>query len=83
MNYELIELIKNWIESRMNNVNVNNSNSYIKFSDIGTIQGSILGPILYALFIRPLYEIEKITTFADDNYIVSLHKKQEDCTRRT
>jgi hypothetical protein len=25
---------------------------------------------LYALFIRPLYDIEKLTTFADDNYVV-------------
>ena len=39
-------------------------------SDIGTVQGSILGPILYALFIRPLYNLKKLKTFADDNYVV-------------
>ena len=33
-----------------------------------------MGPILYAIFIKPLYGIEKMTTFADDNYAVSLHK---------
>ena len=42
--------------------------------DIGTVQGKILGPILYALFFRPFDEIEKLTTFANDNYILSSDK---------
>ncbi len=44
---------------------------------MGTIQGSILGPILYALFIRPLYKITKVTTFADDNYVVKFNKEKK------
>jgi hypothetical protein len=36
----------------------------------GTIQGSILGQILYALFGSPLYDLQKLTTFADDNFVV-------------
>ena len=46
-------------------------------NDVGTIQGSILGPVLYALFIRPLYKIQKITTFADDNYAVAIGKNKK------
>jgi hypothetical protein len=42
-----------------------------------TIQGSILGPILYALFIRPLYKITNVTTFADDNYIIKYNKEKK------
>ena len=41
--------------------------------DSGTIQGSILGPILFALFTSPLCDIiEKLIAYADDNYIISI-----------
>jgi hypothetical protein len=49
----------------------------VQNSDIGTVQGSILGPILYALFIRPLYNFEKLTAFADDNYVIGHHKEKD------
>ena len=40
--------------------------------DIETVQGSFLGPTVYALFPRPLNDLEKLTTiFADDNFILS------------
>ena len=39
-------------------------------SDDGTIQGSVLGPILYALFVSPLLDLTQLTNFADDNYCV-------------
>ena len=39
--------------------------------DKGTIQGSILGPLLFAIFVRPLWDLIEATSFADDNYIVS------------
>ena len=31
-------------------------------------QGSILGPILYAIFISPLFDIENLTCYADDKF---------------
>ena len=37
-------------------------------SDVGTIQGSVLGPILYALFVSPLFDLTQLTNFADDNF---------------
>ena len=74
---DIIELLAVWLKKRFFFVEANGLRSEILENNIGTIQGSILGPILYALFIRPLYEIEKITTFADDNYIVSLHKNKK------
>ena len=40
----------------------------------GTVQGSILGPILYAIFVSPLFELAKMTLFADDNYVVRWNK---------
>ena len=44
--------------------------AHIHISDVGTVQGSILGPILYAIFVSPLLDLAKLTLFADDNYIV-------------
>ena len=39
-----------------------------RLSDIGTIQGSILGPFLYAIYVAPLQDLHEITLFADDNF---------------
>ncbi len=64
---DLVKLLEIWLKDRFFDREANGENSMISNNDIGTIQGSILGPILYALFIRPLYDIEKLTTFADDN----------------
>ena len=45
-------------------------------SDVGTIQGSILGPILYALFVSPLFDLTQITNFADDNFYMFVKMKR-------
>ena len=73
---DLVQLLEIWLRDRFFYVEANGANSMISKNDIGTIQGSILGPILYALFIRPLYDIEKLTTFADDNYVVECNKEK-------
>ncbi len=36
---------------------------------LGKVQGLILGPVLYALFVSPLFEIEDFSAYADDTYI--------------
>jgi hypothetical protein len=40
---------------------------------IGIIQGSILGPFLYSIYMSPLFDISELTSFADDNYIIRCH----------
>jgi hypothetical protein len=37
---------------------------------MGTIQGSVLGLVLYAIVVSPLFNLTSITNFADDNFIV-------------
>ena len=34
----------------------------------------ILGPILYALFVSPIFDLANLTLFADDSYII--HKSK-------
>jgi hypothetical protein len=74
---DLTQLLEVWLRKRFFYVKANGRNSTIFNNNIGTIQGSILGPILYALFIRPLYDVEKLTTFADDNYVVERNKDKK------
>ena len=71
---DVLDLLEVWLRGRSFYVEANGSASFILGIDIGTIQGSILGPILYALFIKPIYDLVKITTFADDNYAVEKDK---------
>jgi hypothetical protein len=51
---DVIQLQEIWLRQRYFYVKANGKNSTILENNVGTIQGSILGPILYALFIRPL-----------------------------
>ena len=65
---DLVELISEWLSGRSLYVQVGDDYSTLLNIDTGTIQGSILGPILYALFVSPLFDISDITNFADDNF---------------
>ena len=55
-------------------VSMDGNNSYVRYFNMGTVQGSVLGPILYALFVSPLFGLIKMTLFAGDNYVVRWNK---------
>ena len=74
---DLIILVRNWLSIRYFYVTVDGNNSYIYGCGVGTVQGSILGPILYALFVSPLLDLEKIILFADDNYALEWNKNKD------
>ncbi len=57
---DVISLLEVWLQNRFFYVEANGHNSKVQNSDIGTVHGSILGPFPYALFIRPLYDLEKL-----------------------
>jgi hypothetical protein len=40
----------------------------------GTVQGSILGPILYAIYVSPVFDLITMLSFADDNFTVRWNK---------
>ena len=71
---DVITLIGNWLSLRYYYVSVGSLSSIIHSLDVGTVQGSILGPILYAIFVSPLFDLAKMTKFADDNFIIKYNK---------
>ena len=58
---DVVNLIEIWLKDRTYYVTAKGTNSYIRLSDIGTIQGSILGPFLYAIYVAPIQDLYKIT----------------------
>ena len=67
---DVVRLIELWLSRRLFYVSIDGINSLVIDVGGGTIQGSILGPILYAIYVSPLYDLIKITTFADDNFVI-------------
>ena len=67
---DVVDLVKIWLEDRSFYVSVDGKNSKLMDLVCGTVQGSILGPILYAMFVSPLFDLHDLTNFADDNFII-------------
>jgi hypothetical protein len=66
---DIISLIETWLKRRSYYVSIDGSNSILHDLLLGTVQGSILGPVLYALYVSPLFEFEELSAYADDTYI--------------
>ena len=54
---DLIKLIQIWLTDRKFYVEIDGLCSMLLESDTGTVQGSVLGPILYAIFVSPLFDL--------------------------
>ena len=71
---DVISLVKIWLTDRYFYVSLDGDNSYVRDCNVGTVQGSILGPILYSIFVSPLLDLTSLTLFADDNYALVWNK---------
>ena len=71
---KIINLLNAWLKNRNMFVTVNECSSIFVDIIAGTLQGSCLGPILFALFISPMYDKSDCITYADDNYSVETGK---------
>ena len=56
---DMISLISKWLSIRYFYVGLEIGNSNVNCTRVGTVQGSILGPILYALFVSPLFDLAR------------------------
>jgi hypothetical protein len=78
---DVVELISALLRNRLFYVSIHGSNS-IKFDLLlGTVKGSILGPVLYVIFVAPLFDIADLSSFADDTYIPRWNSSLESLIR--
>ena len=74
---DLVGLIEIWLKKRIFYVHIDGLNSNFYSSNTGTIQGSILGPILYAIYVSPLFDLTNLSNFADDNFALTWHASKQ------
>ena len=72
---DLTSLLELWLQERLCYVEIRSTCSQYYKSSCGTVQCSILGPVLFNLFMSsPLLEKEEMTSYTDDSYIIKGNK---------
>jgi hypothetical protein len=67
--HSLVDLIAVWLKNRHFFAILKGSNSIYYELRLGTAQGSILGPVLCAIYFSSFFEIADKLAIADDNFI--------------
>lgn len=68
-----LELLKNYLKNRKQYVYLNNKKSHLLTVKCGIPQGSILGPLLFSIYVNDIFDLPlngKILLFADDAVII-------------
>ncbi len=71
VNGTILKLIESFLSNRMQRVTINGSNSDWTAVEAGVPQGSVLGPLLFLVYINDLSDIvdSELRIFADDTFI--------------
>jgi hypothetical protein len=67
---DVVDLIKIWLDGRSFHISIDGKNWMLLDLVCGTVQGSIMGPILYAIYVASLFDLHNLTNFADDNFAI-------------
>jgi hypothetical protein len=65
----VVDLIKVWLKERSYFVSIDGMNSELFDLFLGTVQGSIMDPVLYAISVYTLFDLDFLLGFGDDNFI--------------
>ena len=72
-----LDLLEAWLRDQATFVEVSADRSMLSDVSIGTVQGSILGPVLFSLFAAPVFGLNKIVAYADDTYTIMSSRTKE------
>ena len=72
-----VSLLDSWLRERAAFVEISVYRSMLYDINIGTVQGSILGPVLFSLFISPVFELKNVVAYADDTYTMTSSGSKE------
>ena len=75
---DVLGFIHVWLKDRFFFFQTGDLISVLHDINSGTIQGSILGPILYAIYVSPLFDLTDLSNFADDNFILTFSKSKDE-----
>lgn len=79
----LVNLIKIWLSERYAYTECDGETSYPYPERWGAPQGSVLGPTLFAIYMRPLFDVcDGLTMYADDNYFLASGESSTDVKQK-
>jgi hypothetical protein len=68
--HDVVDIIDIWLTDIYFYMSINGENSILFDLIWDTVQRSILGPILYAIYVSPLFDLFNLTNFADDIFVI-------------
>ena len=75
---DILALLKSWLINRKAYVEVEGSCSEFFEVKAGMVQGSIIGPVLFNLFISPMLVTASGPAYADDSYYLGVGRNKEE-----